>query len=112
HITLYFSLIRASPRSTFFPYTTLFRSTSNVQEKRNLIVFLRPTILADNTRLAALTQQRYLGVNAMQFAVDSKGELRRITPNPLPLEVDNLFDGRRVPDEELRRRIEEERLRQ
>src|SRR5699024_2394579 len=90
----------------------LFRSTSNVQEKRNLIVFLRPTILADNTRLAALTQQRYLGVNAMQFAVDSKGELRRITPNPLPLEVDNLFDGRRVPDEELRRRIEEERLRQ
>lgn len=90
----------------------LFRSTSNVQEKRNLIVFLRPTILADNTRLAALTQQRYLGVNAMQFAVDSNGELRRVTPNPLPLEVDTLFDGRRAPDEELRRRIDEERLRQ
>lgn len=77
----------------------LFRSTTDVQEKRNLIVFLRPTILADNKRLADLTQQRYLGVTAMQFRVDRRGELKRLVPQPLPLSADELFEGRVLPTE-------------
>lgn len=79
----------------------LFRSTTDVQEKRNLIVFLRPTILADNKRLANLTQQRYLGVTAMQFRVDRRGELKRLVPQPLPLSADDLFEGRVLPAEVL-----------
>lgn len=80
----------------------LFRSTTDVQEKRNLIVFLRPTILADNQRLAELTQQRYLGVTAMQFRVDRKGELKRIVPTPLPTSADDLFEGRKPPSDEFK----------
>jgi len=80
----------------------LFRSTTDVQEKRNLIVFLRPTILADNQRLAELTQQRYLGVTAMQFRVDRRGELKRVVPRPLPTNADELFEGRTPPSEEFK----------
>lgn len=80
----------------------LFRSTTDVQEKRNLIVFLRPTILADNQRLAELTQQRYLGVTAMQFRVDRRGELKRLVPEPLPTNADELFEGRKPPTEEFK----------
>lgn len=85
----------------------LFRSTTDVKEKRNLIVFLRPTILADNRRLAELTQQRYLGVTALQFTVDRKGELKRLVPHTLPTNMDELFDGRRPPSEELQRAVEQ-----
>lgn len=80
----------------------LFRSTTDVKEKRNLIVFLRPTILADNQRLAELTQQRYLGVTAMQFTVNRKGELKRLVPEPLPVNASDLFDGRQAPTDALK----------
>lgn len=87
----------------------LFRSTSDEREKRNLIVFLRPTILADNEKLAELTQQRYQGVNAMQFTLDKKGELKRVTDKPLPVDSDDLFDGRRKPDVDLRNKLDSEK---
>ncbi|WP_111658228.1 type II secretion system secretin GspD [Isoalcanivorax indicus] len=88
----------------------LFRSTDDRREKRNLIVFLRPTILADNQRLLELTQQRYLGITALQFRVNRRGDLERVVPQPLPTNVDDLFDGRRPPPEELRRYMEQNRL--
>ena len=88
----------------------LFRSTDDRREKRNLIVFLRPTILADNQRLLELTQQRYLGITALQFRVNRRGDLERVVPQPLPTSVDDLFDGRRPPPEELRRYMEQNRL--
>ena len=64
----------------------LFRSTSDSREKRNLIVFLRPTILNDSARLVGLTRQRYLGITALQFRVNRRGELERIVAEPLPAE--------------------------
>ena len=88
----------------------LFRSTSDTREKRNLIVFLRPTILADNERLLELTRQRYLGITALQFRVNRRGDLERVVPQPLPTEVERLFDGRNAPPEELRRYMEQDRL--
>lgn len=73
---------------------TLFRSTSKSRNKQNLMVFLRPTILADNNRLVKMTRRNYLGITALQFEVSKNGELERTVRNPLPAEVDRLFQGR------------------
>ncbi len=72
----------------------LFRSTSHKHEKRNLMVFIRPTILADNQRLVSLTKEKYMGVTAMQFSVDEDGNLVRDVDYPMPTQVDQLFNGR------------------
>lgn len=79
----------------------LFRSTSDSREKRNLMVFLRPTILNDSTRLVGLTRQRYLGIAALQFRVNRRGELERVVAQPLPAEPNELFLGREAPPQEL-----------
>src|SRR5690606_14790435 len=84
----------------------LFRSTSDSREKRNLIVFLRPTILNDSARLVGLTRQRYLGITALQFRVNRRGELERIVAEPLPADADALFQGRTPPPAELREYME------
>lgn len=73
---------------------TLFRSTSKSRNKQNLMVFLRPTILADNNRLVKMTRRNYLGITALQFEVSKNGELERTVRNPLPADVDRLFQGR------------------
>src|SRR5690606_24475951 len=78
----------------------LFRSTSDSREKRNLMVFLRPTILNDSTRLVGLTRQRYLGIAALQFRVNRRGELERVVAQPLPAEPNELFLGREAPPQE------------
>ncbi|KAF0807209.1 general (type II) secretion pathway protein D [Alcanivorax sp. S71-1-4] len=88
----------------------LFRSTSDSREKRNLIVFLRPTILNDSARLVGLTRQRYLGITALQFRVNRRGELERIVAEPLPAETDALFQGRTPPPAELREYMERGQL--
>jgi len=77
----------------------LFRSTSNSIVKRNLIVFLRPTIMANNGRLVDVTRQRYLGVTALQFRMNRRGEMEQVVPYPLPSRVEQIFEGRsRVPE--------------
>lgn len=73
---------------------TLFRSTRASRTKQNLMVFLRPTILADNQRLTGLTRERYLGITALQFEVNRKGELERVVKHPLPSDPSDLFRGR------------------
>ena len=72
----------------------LFRYRSTDTEKRNLVVFIRPTIMTDNEGLVEMTRERYLGVTSLHFRVDRHGELRRTVPSPLPVNVDDLFQGR------------------
>ncbi|MEY1663138.1 type II secretion system secretin GspD [Isoalcanivorax beigongshangi] len=84
----------------------LFRSTSDKVEKRNLIVFLRPTILQDSGRLVALTRERYMGITALQFSVNRRGELERVVSQPLPKDVETLFTGRTDVPAELREYLE------
>ncbi|MFN3714895.1 MAG: type II secretion system secretin GspD [Alcanivoracaceae bacterium] len=77
----------------------LFRSTSTERGKRNLMVFLRPTILTDSDTVVSVTRQRYLGITALQFRADHRGELKRTVREPLPEDVDGLFQGRKpVPE--------------
>jgi len=80
----------------------LFRSTSSSREKSNLMVFLRPTILPDNERLLSMTRQKYMGITSMQFELNSKGELEQVIRNPLPIELEQVFEGRRKVSQEYR----------
>ncbi len=78
----------------------LFRSTKKQRSKQNLMVFLRPTILEDNQRLVDMTRKNYLGITALQFEVNKRGELERVVKKPLPAKVENLFRGRDpIPDD-------------
>jgi general secretion pathway protein D len=75
----------------------LFSSTSKQREKSNLMVFLRPTILENDEALVNLTRRKYLGVTALHFRVNRKGELERVANSPLPAEPSELFEGRDGP---------------
>ncbi|MDF1780920.1 MAG: type II secretion system secretin GspD [Alcanivoracaceae bacterium] len=80
-----------------------FRSTTKARSKQNLMVFLRPTILADNERLVKMTRKNYLGITALQFEVTKNGDLERVVKKPLPAKVENLFRGRDPIPEDLQR---------
>jgi general secretion pathway protein D len=78
----------------------LFRSTSTNKIKRNLMVFLRPTILDDRVDALSVTRQRYLGITALQFKPTRNGELKPTVREPLPQDVEQLFEGRsEIPEE-------------
>src|SRR5690606_16783510 len=95
--------VRKVPLLGYIPLLgTLFRSTSKSRNKQNLMVFLRPTILADNNRLVKMTRRNYLGITALQFEVNRNGELERTVRNPLPADVDQLFNGREPVPQELK----------
>lgn len=80
----------------------LFRSTSNSREKSNLMVFLRPTILPDNQRLLSMTRQKYMGITALQFELNGKGQLEQVVRNPLPVNLEQVFEGRQKISQEYR----------
>ncbi len=66
----------------------LFRSKSNSKTKRNLLVFLQPTILRDSANAAALTSQQYNQTRMLQLEVGAKGQLTR-----LPEQINQIYQG-------------------
>jgi hypothetical protein len=63
-------------------------------------VFLRPTILDDRVDALSVTRQRYLGITALQFKPTRNGELKPTVREPLPQDVEQLFEGRsEIPEE-------------
>lgn len=66
----------------------LFRSKGNSQTKRNLLVFLQPTILKDNTQSGALSQHRYDQIRILQLQLDQNGEFGR-----LPAKLDQVYQS-------------------
>lgn len=84
----------------------LFRSTNTQRIKRNLMVFLRPTIISDRGDNVSIARQRYLGITTLQFRVNDDGELKSTTRDPLPADVDQLFEGRRPVPEEMKHWLE------
>lgn len=56
----------------------LFRSKSNEQTKRNLLVFLQPTILRGNEGVRELSQTRYDQIRTLQLRLDQKGDFSRL----------------------------------
>lgn len=59
----------------------LFRSSSASGTKRNLIVFLQPTILHDGKQLSQLSQRRYQHLKMLQLELDTTGNLKKIPLN-------------------------------
>ena len=66
----------------------LFRATSNSKTKRNLLVFLRPTLLKDSASAAALSQRHYDSIRTLQFNVSKSGKVSR-----LPENIDAVYQG-------------------
>ncbi|MCQ4290806.1 type II secretion system secretin GspD [Pseudomonas sp. FeN3W] len=67
----------------------LFRSTQETHVKRNLMVFLRPTVIRDRAGLAALSGKKYSDIRVIE--TDSAN------PSILPANPAQLFDGRGEP---------------
>lgn len=59
----------------------LFRSVSDTRVKRNLLVFLQPSILRDAASAARLTQKQYSSVRRIDLGLDAEGRLTRLPPN-------------------------------
>lgn len=53
----------------------LFRSTSKEQQKRNLLLFLRPTIVRDDAMTASVTNRKYNQLRKQGVDVDTVGEI-------------------------------------
>ena len=64
----------------------LFRSSQDVKVKRNLMVFLRPSVVRDSAGLHNLSQQKYQDIRVLGGGEDDS--------NPLPNDPQRLFDRR------------------
>jgi general secretion pathway protein D len=62
----------------------LFKSSNKIREKQNLLVFLRPTVLATREDIRDQTQRKYSGIWEVQ--IEGRDPLDAIS---------DLFDGNR-----------------
>ncbi|WP_028239349.1 type II secretion system secretin GspD [Stutzerimonas azotifigens] len=69
----------------------LFRSTQDTHVKRNLMIFLRPTVVRDRAGIAALSGRKYSDIRLVNTGSDR--------PVVLPENANMLFDGQGVPPE-------------
>lgn len=67
----------------------LFRADAKSNEKRNLLVFIHPTIVGDSKDVRRLSQQRYSQLYSLQLAMDQDG-----TFSKLPENVDDIYQQR------------------
>jgi len=66
----------------------LFRASSNSKVKRNLLVFLRPTLLRDTASTAELSARHYENIRSLQVNVSKNGRLSR-----LPENIEAIYQG-------------------
>ncbi|RSZ28054.1 type II secretion system secretin GspD [Acinetobacter bereziniae] len=67
----------------------LFRAEGKSNAKRNLLVFIHPTIVGGDTEIRRLSQQRYDQLYSLQLAMDKDGNFAK-----LPANVDDVFQQR------------------
>ncbi len=67
----------------------LFRSDGKTNTKRNLLVFIHPTIIGNSDEIRRLTQQRYSQLYSLQLALDSDGSFAK-----LPEQVEDVYQQR------------------
>lgn len=60
----------------------LFRSDNASTEKRNLLVFIHPTIIKDAGASQAITRQRYGEIKSLQIAFDKDGSFATLPDEP------------------------------
>ncbi|OTG67213.1 type II secretion system protein GspD [Acinetobacter silvestris] len=59
----------------------LFRADNKIAEKRNLLVFIHPTIVGDNADIRRIAQQRYDQLYSLQLAMDKDGNFSKLPEN-------------------------------
>ncbi len=59
----------------------LFRSDGKSNTKRNLLIFIHPTIVGDAKEVRALSQQRYSQLYSLQLALDQDGNFAKLPEN-------------------------------
>jgi len=59
----------------------LFRATGSTKTKRNLLVFLRPTLLRDTASTTELSLRHYDSIRSLQLSVSKSGKLSRLPEN-------------------------------
>ncbi|EEY92069.1 general secretion pathway protein D [Acinetobacter junii SH205] len=59
----------------------LFRADSKTNEKRNLLVFIHPTIVGDSDNVRRISQQRYNQLYSLQLAMDKNGNFAKLPEN-------------------------------
>ncbi|MGE1388675.1 GspD family T2SS secretin variant XcpQ [Pseudomonas aeruginosa] len=69
----------------------LFRSTKDTHTKRNLMVFLRPTVVLDGAGLAAISRKKYSDIRVLDGRRSPEGR-----GSILPSSAGQLFDGQTV----------------
>lgn len=67
----------------------LFRADGKSNIKRNLLVFIHPTIVGGDAEIRRLSQQRYDQLYSLQLAMDKDGNFAK-----LPANVDDVFQQR------------------
>ncbi len=67
----------------------LFRSDGKSNVKRNLLIFIHPTIVGDGKDVRKLSQQRYSQLYSLQLALDDDGNFAK-----LPENVEDLYQQR------------------
>ncbi|MFH7765495.1 type II secretion system secretin GspD [Acinetobacter sp. BSP-28] len=67
----------------------LFRADAKSNEKRNLLVFIHPTIVGDTNDVRRLSQQRYSQLYSLQLAMDQDGTFAK-----LPENVEDIYQQR------------------
>ncbi len=76
----------------------LFRSEGKSSQKRNLLIFIHPTIVGDKNDVRKLSQQRYSQLYSLQLALDSDGNFAK-----LPENVEDVYQ-QRIPVSKLPQR--------
>ncbi|WP_151767127.1 type II secretion system secretin GspD [Acinetobacter oleivorans] len=81
------------PGLSSIPYVgRLFRSDTRSNVKRNLLVFIHPTIVGDANDVRRLSQQRYNQLYSLQLAMDKNGNFAK-----LPEQVDDVYNQKMTP---------------
>lgn len=65
----------------------LFRSDNRSNVKRNLLVFIHPTIIGDAADIRRISQQRYNQLYSLQLAMDKDGNFSK-----LPANIENIYN--------------------
>lgn len=62
----------------------LFRSRTERATKRNLLLFLQPTIIRDSDKALKVSTAKYNNLRALSLGVDERGQLRRMEDSMYP----------------------------
>jgi general secretion pathway protein D len=71
----------------------LFRSKSNTITKRNLLLFLQPTIVRDSEKAAKVSTRKYDHIRSVSLGLDDQGQLRRMEESIYPADPRDLIQN-------------------